>query len=209
MKLNNKGISLVEIVISISIISVVVVFLFSLFVSARKDEKEEKNTHNMKINQAILTREINSDFLERELIGLESCADNLKRENDGVKKLIKTPNTDFNNMNCLKFIYNSAKGDDNVGYLIYYTYKDNKGNNINTVTYLRGLKQVKRETNMPPSEDGSALYKCSLGACIVSINMDIYDNDHNNFPIELSYITNESFKVDKKYGDQIYKFNIN
>ena len=62
MKLNKKGITLVEIIISIALISIVLVFLFSLLVNVKdmNDEAEVNSTYL--INKSLILKNIESDL---------------------------------------------------------------------------------------------------------------------------------------------------
>ena len=62
MKLNNKGITLIEIIISIALISIVLIFLFSLLVTVNdmNDDAEVNSTYL--INKALILKNIEEDL---------------------------------------------------------------------------------------------------------------------------------------------------
>ena len=76
MKLDNKGITLVELIISVALISIVIIFLFRLLVDVRY------NNHNTDFNlenqqtRAMIIKTIETDFLEKKLVGLSDSATN-------------------------------------------------------------------------------------------------------------------------------------
>ncbi len=71
MKLNNKGITLVELVVSIGLISIIILFLFRLLVDLRYSNN---NTDFNRIDQqtrAVILKTIQKDFIERKIIKIE------------------------------------------------------------------------------------------------------------------------------------------
>lgn len=71
MKLeNNHGITLIELIISIALISIVIMFLFRLLVDVRySDNHTDFNRANQQ-TRAIIIKTIQQDFLERKLVGV-------------------------------------------------------------------------------------------------------------------------------------------
>ncbi len=76
MKLNNKGITLVELIISIALISIVIMFLFRLLVDVRYSENSSDFNRANQQTRAIILKKIQEDFLERKLIGLTDRTQN-------------------------------------------------------------------------------------------------------------------------------------
>lgn len=217
MKLNNKGISLVEIIISITLISIIIIFILGILINIRTEEQENKELSQLKLNQAIITKEIQTDFIERELIGIESCEDGETREDDSVRSYIKTSNNSLGEKGksyCLKFIYNPAKGTDNIGYLLYYSYSyesiDSK--EIFVMGYRRGNKSVIRETQVSIGEvdNGTAKINCqpeNHNLCVLTINMPIKAKNGDDYGINLSYLSQKELVVTLE-PDLHYKFDI-
>ncbi|MDD4705662.1 MAG: hypothetical protein PHS24_00405 [Bacilli bacterium] len=226
MKLNTKGISLVEIIISITLISIIIVFILSVLINVRSEDQESKELSQLKLNQALITKEIHTDFIERELIGIESCEDGgpnpSDRLNDSVRSYIKTKSNSFETSGksyCLKLIYNPAKGEDNVGYLLYYSYyygdpKENIEDEIYVTGYRRGDKSIIRETQkrFDSTINGIANINCSLdnpNLCVVLINMPILAKNGDDYGINLSYISEKGFQaislISAHYNFEIHK----
>lgn len=71
MKLNNKGVSLIELLISIVIIGIVLVFLFQLL-SDLKEETGNKNfAYNNQVNRLEVMYEVQKDLAKYTLIGVD------------------------------------------------------------------------------------------------------------------------------------------
>lgn len=217
MKLNTKGISLVEIIISITLISIIIVFILSVLINIRSEDQESKELSQLKLNQALITKEIHTDFIERELIGIESCEDGVTREDDSVRSYIKTSNNSLTTSGtsyCIKLIYNPAKGEDNIGYLLYYSYLYKEGTEKVIVTgYRRGDKSVIRETQtaIDSSNYGNANINCSLNnsnLCIITLNMPILAKNGDDYGINLSYISEKGFNATSSISSY-YNFKIN
>lgn len=71
MKLNKKGITLVELIISIALISIVLMFLFRLLVDVRYGQNNTDYNRKNQQTRAIIMKTIQTDFLEKKLIGLK------------------------------------------------------------------------------------------------------------------------------------------
>lgn len=76
MKLNQKGITLVELIVSIALISMVIMFLFRLLVDVRYGENNIDYDRENQQNRAVILKNIQTDFLERKLIGLTDKTNN-------------------------------------------------------------------------------------------------------------------------------------
>ncbi len=76
MKLNKKGVTLVELIISISLISIVIMFLFRLLVDVRYSENNTDYNRENQQTRAIIIKTLETDFLERKLIGLKELPSN-------------------------------------------------------------------------------------------------------------------------------------
>ena len=76
MKLDNKGITLVELIVSIALISIVIMFLFRLLVDVRYSDNTTDYNRNNQQTRAIIIKTIQNDFLERKLIGLTDRTQN-------------------------------------------------------------------------------------------------------------------------------------
>ncbi len=78
---NNKGITLMELLISIALTSIVIVFLFRLLVDLRVTYINDNFDKNNQQKRAIIIKTVETDFIENTLIGLNdngSTNDNLK-----------------------------------------------------------------------------------------------------------------------------------
>ncbi len=77
--LNNKGMSLMEILVSIILISVVLVFLFELLIDLKNESKNNDYASNNQINRMEIIYNLENELNKYRLVGLkdESTSDNL------------------------------------------------------------------------------------------------------------------------------------
>lgn len=82
MKLNNKGLTLIELIISVVLISVVMLFMYGLLNDANDENNDNSFARDNQINRSEIIKEIEDEFLTRriDLINIkdESTTDTLK-----------------------------------------------------------------------------------------------------------------------------------
>ncbi|MDD2505316.1 MAG: hypothetical protein PHF21_03480, partial [Bacilli bacterium] len=77
MKANNKGMTIVEIIISVTLVSIVLILLLSVLITVRGEDERGKATSDLLMNQALITKEIENDFINLDLIGIATCNDGI------------------------------------------------------------------------------------------------------------------------------------
>lgn len=80
-KLNKKGITLIELIISISLISIVLIFLFSLLVDARNNDNQIDYDRKNQQTRAIIIKRVQDDFLNEDyrLISITNSESSLNK----------------------------------------------------------------------------------------------------------------------------------
>lgn len=73
---NNKGITLVELIISIALISIVIMFLFRLLTDVRYNNNNVDYNRENQQTRALILKMVQKDFLEKKLIGLRETTAN-------------------------------------------------------------------------------------------------------------------------------------
>ena len=114
--MNKKGITLVEIIISIVLISIVLIFLFSLLITVKdiNDESEVNSTYL--INKSLILKNIESDLDKADSVSLSSC--DIKDFYSSYE--VGGLDVKFRANNCLQFEY----GNGDFAYLGIYYYKN-------------------------------------------------------------------------------------
>jgi len=92
MKYNNKGITLIELIISISLISIVLIFLFSLLVDVRHSDNQIDYDRKNQQKRAIIIKRVQDDLLNEEYM-LTRINNENKRE---LQFVFDTPNGESN-----------------------------------------------------------------------------------------------------------------
>lgn len=72
-KMNNKGTTLVEVMISIGLIAIVMVFLFNLLIDLKSEDSLSTKNNDEALNRATIIRIINTDFINKGLKQLTFC----------------------------------------------------------------------------------------------------------------------------------------
>ena len=181
--MNNKGMSIVEIIVSVALVSIVLIFMINLLITVKSSSDTSQNKSDALINRALIVKEIEKDFVDYELNGVYSC--NTNSITGGVRAIL--PST-AKNIYCLRFTFNNITDS---GYLIQYV-----DNNKSIIGYKRGSNQIVRESAYPmnPSDNnsrGSIESSCSSNSyenCAIKIVMPIKDEENNNYSIKLTYI---------------------
>jgi len=94
MKLNNKGMSLMELLVSIVLIGIVLTFLFQMLVDLKNETTTNNYAYNNQVNRTEAIYTIEKDLLKYALVGVEDkSSDNLKisfyyEKNDILKEAI-------------------------------------------------------------------------------------------------------------------------
>ena len=129
--MNKKGFTLVEIIVSISLISIVVIFLFQIIITIKNLNDNEVNKTNNQMAVAIITREVEKDLNS---FGLEQDPSTTC---DTTQTNI-IPST-AENIKCIKLTYRNINVKNNEGYIIYYK---NKNSNKYFLAYKRGKDNI-------------------------------------------------------------------
>lgn len=128
MKNNNHGVTTIEILISICIIGMVLLFLFNMFIQVRKEDEENNIQSTFLINQSTFIKRIEEDIANYGLVGISSCG------NDFSDSLVTQAAFDANaGYHCIRFEYGKGYIKDRIGYLVVYKYYTKYAKNDNGV----------------------------------------------------------------------------
>lgn len=115
---NNKGMTIIEILISICIISIVVLLLFNMLIQVRNEDVSNQIQSNFVINQSTFIKELEEDIINYGVKSVSSCS--LQEANISSELLNKGYENKFK---CIKFEYAADYTSDNTAFLmIYNTY---------------------------------------------------------------------------------------
>lgn len=204
--MNKKGLTLVEIIVSIGLISIVMVFLFQVVLTIKKANDRQNTKTNLLITTAIITREVEKDLNS---FGLdETISDNPSTNCEFVDndKNNIVPNS-AENIHCVKLTYNGENVKNNEGYILYYTndkkyflaYKRGKGNIVET--------QTVREVSVEPQKDLNISITKEQNEKGYSLNIDIPIKDYNistNLVINYANSTTNNVNIINRDGLAYY-----
>ena len=175
---NNKGMTIVEIIVSITLVSIVLVFMLNLLITVKNFQNQSQNVSDLLINQALLTREIENDFNDSDFA-----------KTGYLRPIPSSMSKSDGSIYCLKLIYDETLVNDNIGYLVQYNFDSNSG----VIGYKRSSNQVLRQTSyISNSYSGSVVSSCSSSSgsvdCSLKITLPVIGNDDNNYDVVLTYI---------------------
>lgn len=111
----NKGTTIVEILISICIISIVVLLLFSMLTQVRNEDVANQIQSTFVINQATIIKEVEEDIINYGIKNISSCS----LQEGGISgDLIN--NKYLGKYTCIKIQYAADYTVDNIGFLMLY-----------------------------------------------------------------------------------------
>ena len=181
--MNKKGFTLVEIIVSISLVSVVMIFLFQIITTIKNIYDKQNNKNDIKITVAVITREVERDLSSFGLVGVPTKTCDMTNNNI-------VPST-ATNVKCIKLIYDGNNVKNNEGYIVYYQnngkyflgYKRGKDNIIET--------QTVREINVAPKEDIDIINKENSDTASLKITLPVRDNN-DNYDLVINYMNTDN-----------------
>lgn len=207
MKLNNKGITLVEIIISVALISIVLVFLFSLLIQVNNENSENEVKSTYLVNQSTFIKQIEEDFLDYNLSNGEVCnSSNIIIDSTNSSAELYLPrilngSAIFDgttiNIKCLKFTFNDGSN----SYVFLYKRDDittSDTTDYKTIlSYYRGnfkqsveLEEFDWSMNLDNNTNDqlSSFTSYNSSTNEFAFSLPIVGPDSNDYSINLSYI---------------------
>ena len=72
--MNNKGFTLVELMVSIALVSIVLVFMFNLLGDVKRESSLSNDNINDTLNRSTITRIIQNEWIENKLTKVDKCS---------------------------------------------------------------------------------------------------------------------------------------
>ena len=181
--MNKKGFTLVEIIVSISLVSVVMIFLFQIITTIKNIYDKQNNKNDIKITVAVITREVERDLSSFGLADVPTKTCDMTNNNI-------VPST-ATNVKCIKLIYDENNVKNNEGYIVYY---ENNGKYF--LGYKRGKDkiietQTVREINVAPKEDIDIINKENSDTASLKITLPVRDNN-DNYDLVINYMNTDN-----------------
>ena len=204
--MNKKGITLVEIIISIVLVSIVLIFLFSLLITVKDINTSSEVNSTYLINKSLLLKNIEEDLSKAESVNLGQCENGIKDIYSSYDDKDKNGNSltaEFKANNCIKFVYSFKEKDesgndvnkDSNAYLGIYYYK-NKEKYV--ISYIHEYKNIRATRELPNFEKTASIVHYDSDGDETLDKYKLKDWEHNGSPIDSSYssdLTNGNFYV--------------
>ena len=138
----NRGVTIVEILISVAIIGIILLLLFSMLLQVRNEDRNNNIQSNFIINQSTFIKIIEEDITKYGVKAVSYCT--LADVNVNSSTVVAG---DEENFKCIRIEYAADYLKDKVGYLIIYNYYDKydvvDGSNVGVgskwmMKYVRG-----------------------------------------------------------------------
>lgn len=206
----NRGTSVLEILISVMIISLVLILMFTLLNQVRDDEAKSIVHSNYIINQSMYTKAVAEDIMDFDLLTINACS----LADANVKRVVT-------NAVCLKLTYNNSKIQDNIGFLMVYKYNTRTGSYCSpktscdpkwVISYVRGYyavpgnrttwKATKTVSNTYPDDIRTSTpivdFTGSSGSTTINfgtIKLPILNNNNEHYDISIPFkFTDNKFR---------------
>lgn len=181
--MNKKGFTLVEIIVSISLVSVVMIFLFQVITTIKNIYDKQNNKNDIKITVAVITREVERDLSSFGLAEVPTKTCDMTNSNI-------VPGT-ATNVKCIKLIYDGNNVKNNEGYIVYY-----QNNGKYFLGYKRGKDnifetQTVREITVAPKEDIDIITKENSDIASLKITLPVRDNN-DNYDLVINYMNTDN-----------------
>lgn len=208
---NNKGMTIIEMLISLIIISLVIALLFNMLIQVRNEDVSNQIQSVFLINQSSFIKEIEEDMLDFGVKNVTTCT----LDEANIKNTVIAPGYQ-DRYKCLKIEYDIDYGEDDTAFLmVYKAYSKftSKTNGIDesiswVIQYVRGhyerrdintgnyiLDSWKNETQimkqypdeLSVDETPYMLYTNTLGINAASLIVPIVNSTNEHYDINLSF----------------------
>jgi len=188
MKLNNKGITLIEIIISIVLISIVLIFIFSLLIEVNNMNKKSEINSSYLINKALIIKNIEEDIKDSNTISLSKCDNGIKSfyTSYGVNPdYFNSDNNNKANM-CIKLTLNKGEEKQDAYLAIYYYHTSIKSTYV--ISYINTSTNVRATRELPDFIDNNVQDGMLKNCTNIEINyndgLDKLSNSSNNCSLD-------------------------
>ena len=213
--MDNKGVTIVEILLSIIIIGIVLLILFNMLSNVRNEDEKNQIQSQYVVNQSLIVQAIEEDIVNYGVTSVSECSIyNIDLSASNINQKYR------NNFKCLRINYSADYLTDNIGILMIYNYyntydplKNYKGSESTWMTrYIRGhyegseikdnWKTLNTVSNNLPDEvvlEGNIVVKYTNmvldtnNSNAVSINVPIMNKTGEHYDINLSFLYTNTF----------------
>ena len=186
-QVNSKGMTIVEILVSVVIISLVMGVLFTLLLQLQKINSESSKKSTILISRNVITKAIEKDMIEIGVKAISSCT----YSEFNLNHLIDEDEPYYD---CVKIEYNQSYDISDLGYILIYKQSSDISNPSWVMKYGRGYYDNCVSGNVPVYENWKETYSVVQK---LDENIALKLNPMGN---KLTYTS--SFESGKKYSEQ-------
>lgn len=181
-RLNKRGISMVEMIVSIALISVVIIFLMNLFLNIRMTYNLSKTASNYEIVVSSIIKAVGSDIEKYGLYDVKTGEDSLTLIYDDYRPTKLSER--------IQKVIRVTKSDNDI-YTISYGYEKDTTVDMTSSERVTNVKRDLPEgATMADSNliELDKIYNNTSSKVIVDIKIPIYDENGNNYSINIDGI---------------------
>lgn len=179
---NKKGMTLVELIVSIALISIVLVFLFALFINVKDINEESEINTTYLINKALIIKDIEEDFTNDNLsnITLSECSRDFAEKYGQNAEDVKV---------CIAFEYEYNDITSDTGYLAIYKYSGYGRYKENyLLSYIHGTTLATRVmTDFTDYDVESLKYEFNEKSQAFLLSIQIIGPDGKDYSLNIPY----------------------
>lgn len=208
--MNKKGMTLVEIIISIALISIVILFLFSLLINVKDINEESEVNSSYLIMKALIIKNIEEDMSEiSDKLTIKKCENKDDSSKPGITQIYSNWAPDSNVTNsdkwlCINFYYADKIEEEPKDHLLGIYYYSNAKNNHGTsgsyvISYISSNKTTRLLNDFVVSKQQSGNLSISFKPLInpasigdsnkyfLNINIPLIGTDNKDYSINIPY----------------------
>ena len=206
MKINNKGVTIVELLVSLALLSVVLMFLYNLLSNVTFEKNTDFIANSNQANRIDIINTIENDLILDNNIEIDK---NQTKENGLVLKGTKTYKIIITENTLAYYVNNSIQNTWKIkgGKLGKINCENSKGG-TNTVDNATECKGDKGSLNITcPSNVITALDSIKITECTIPVYTENVDNSKENNNTLDEYVKTLGYSTVDEYVDSIYQIN--
>ena len=222
--MNKRGISIVEIVVSITLISLVIIFLIIMLTNLKSHDTSAKEESSLLVSKSVIIQAIQADLMDYKLIGIQNCVhdESTYGGHGGLTTRFRavSGSNQGNSLlsgsragRCIRFNFDIAENSERFGFLVqyfYYNCPDSGCKPIQVVGYMRGSKRVLRkfDKKQPEVFEGTGVVTRTINGThnAITIKLPLVSDSGNNYDIKISHAFNLPAGGNFAYGCASYGF---
>ena len=191
---DSKGMTIVEVLVSVIIISLIMGVLFTLLLQVQKINGEADKRSSIALAQNVITKAIERDMIEIGVKSISACNFNEFGFNQNVIDSYEKDGEIKYNYECIRVEYNQSYDLADVGYLMVYKQSSSQDNPAWVIRYGRGYYNDCEKDAVPDFRNWKETY-----SVVQKLDSDV---DLKIIPSENEVTYSALYESNKKYSEQ-------